>query len=209
MRTSRKKKFSEFTGSEAFRALQIKHLLPWDIEYMPRKPSAFYHEKMRRLHKHFALSGSEEAKKLLIDAVCEEAMEGYDRLKIWKAAKLETEGMTGYADYLVAPNYDYLDLPLLCIVEAKKDDFEKGRAQCLVEMKACRENNEQRGLAIEVYGIVTNGEGWKCYRYDLEGRVAETQQVGLAHLEDILGQLSTIFAACEKQLCLLNETEKS
>jgi len=125
MASRRKKKFSGFTEAEAFQALNIKHLHLWSIRFTPRKPTDFYQEKMRRLHKHFALSGTEEAKKLLIDAICEEAMEGFEHLKIWKAAKLESDTMTGYADYLIAPNYAYLDTPFLCIVEAKKDDMDR------------------------------------------------------------------------------------
>ncbi len=125
MASRRKKKFSDFIEAVAFQALNIKYLHLWSIQFTPRKPSDFYHEKMRRLHKHFALSGTEEAKKLLIDAICEEAMEGFEHSKIWNVAKFEIDAMTGYVDYLVAPNYAYLDMPFLCIVEAKKDDFEK------------------------------------------------------------------------------------
>ncbi len=50
-------------------------------------------------------------------------------MKIWKGAQLTDETASGYVDYLVAQRKRYLEAPFLCIVEAKKDDFEQGLAQ--------------------------------------------------------------------------------
>ena len=36
--------------------------------------------------------------------------------------------LTGQVDYLVAPKRAYLSTPLLCVVEAKKDDLKQGLA---------------------------------------------------------------------------------
>jgi hypothetical protein len=49
-------------------------------------------------------------------------------------------------------------------VEAKKDDFGQGLAQCLVEMQACQWRNTQINKKIDVFGIVTNGDTWKAYK---------------------------------------------
>jgi hypothetical protein len=91
----------------------------------------------------FDLHNCEESKKLMIDAICEEALQEFKHLKIWKGAPLSDEETSGYVDYLIAERKAYLEAPFLCIVEAKKDDFEQGLAQCLVEMKACRYSNQQ------------------------------------------------------------------
>ena len=85
------------------------------------------------------------------------AVSQHPNLKVWKAAVLNTDTLTGVADYLIAPRLAYLTTPLLCVVEAKRDDFERGRAQCLAEMVACRENNHHEGHDIEIFGIVSNG----------------------------------------------------
>jgi hypothetical protein len=42
---------------------------------------------------------------------------------------LSTDTLTGKADYVMAPHRAYLETPLLCVAEAKKDDFERGAAQ--------------------------------------------------------------------------------
>jgi hypothetical protein len=54
---------------------------------------------------------------------------------------------------------------------AKKDDFEQGLAQCLVEMQACQWQNHQVSHDADILGIVTNGEGWQFYKLLLTGVV--------------------------------------
>lgn len=109
----------------------------WTITVKPVQASDFFHERLTRLKRFFDLRSYEESKKLLIDAICEEALEPTHHLKIWKGAALKSNRATGNVNYLIAENKAYLDAPFLCIIEAKKDDFEQRLAQCLVEMQAC------------------------------------------------------------------------
>lgn len=194
-----RKNFSSFDANEALQELQVTELIRWEIETPPYQPSAFLPERLRRLE-NFDLSFSERAKELLIDAFCEEIVENHPQLKIWKAAPLQSDDLTGQVDYLIAPRRAYLATPLLCVVEAKKDDFEKGLAQCLVEMKACRWNTEQAGRLMDMYGIVTNGEVWKFYKLTVEKQVFETLPYSLGDRDRILGILEQVFARCEENL---------
>jgi hypothetical protein len=195
----RKRNFSSFRYRDAFKQLNITQLIPWHIEYNPIGPSDFFQQHLQRL-KRFDLTTSEEAKKLMIDAILAEAIQSSERLKIWKAAALESDTLTGEVDYLIAENRAYLEAPFLCIVEAKKDDFEQGLAQCLVEMQACQWNDQQLGSIIDVFGIVTNGEGWKFYKLTTEHRVYETLLYSLSDIESVLGLLDYIFQQCEQNL---------
>ncbi len=194
-----KKNFSSFNWTSAFKELGIDELLRWEVGFQPLPPSDFFKERWRRLEV-FDLTNSERAKELLIDAICEEVIQPYRKLKIWKAAPLESDELIGQADYLAAPRRAYLEAPLLCVVEAKKDDFEKGLAQCLVEMKACQWNNRQQGKDLDIYGIVTNGEGWRFYKLSTAGEVYETLPQSLGAIENIFGLLSHVFAKCEEAL---------
>ena len=103
-------------------------------------------------------------------------------------------------DYLVAPRLDLPTTPFLCIVEAKKDDFEKGLAQCLVELHTCAQINAKKKKTQELFGIVTNAEGWKFYRRDPTGAFYETPLHALTHLQQLLGILDYVFARCEENL---------
>ncbi|NOT59866.1 MAG: hypothetical protein HOP19_06525 [Acidobacteria bacterium] len=194
-----KKNFSSFTTDEAFQELQLQALKKWKVESPSFQVSPFFAEHLRRLDS-FDLTSSESAKELLIDAFCQEVLEQHPQLKIWKSATLQSDTLTGQVDYLVAPKMGYVTQPLLCVIEAKKDDFEAGQAQCLVEMKAARWKNEQAGKPIDIYGVVTNGGSWVFYKYAIDGQVYETLPYAIADQEKVLSLLSQVFAFCEANI---------
>jgi hypothetical protein len=196
---NRKKSFSSFTYKEAFKYLGITELNRWTIEAEPVPVSDFFRQRLERLQR-FDLESLEVSKTLLIDAICEEGLETSQRLKVWKGAYLEGEDVCGNADYLIAERRAYLERPYVCVIEAKKDDFEQGAAQCLVEMKACQWVNQQQGREIDIYGIVTNGEGWKFYRLAVNGGVSESLLTGVGDMSMLLGRLRVFFELCEQNL---------
>jgi hypothetical protein len=173
----RKKPFSSFTYKEAFKYLGVNELQRWHIEAAPVPISDFFKQRLERLQR-FDL----------------------ESLKVWKGAYLEGETVCGNADYLIAERRAYLEAPFVCVIEAKKDDFEQGAAQCLVEMKTCQWVNQQLGKRVDVYGIVTNGEGWKFYRMTVDGMVSESLLYGIGEMSILLGLLRSVFQQCEKNL---------
>ncbi len=97
----RKKPFSSFTYREAFKHLGVTELKRWVIEAQPIPISDFFRQRLERLQR-FDLESLEVSKTLLIDAICEEGLEGFNRLKVWKGAYLEGDDVCGNADYLIA-----------------------------------------------------------------------------------------------------------
>ncbi|MCK5522148.1 MAG: hypothetical protein KAI83_03350 [Thiomargarita sp.] len=82
-------------------------------------------------------------------------------LKVWSHLSYnvdEEKGLVGEPDYLIAPKTKYgaMARPSLCIIEAKRDDFDQGWAQALSEMVA----SSLLGASI-CYGIVTTGAIWQ------------------------------------------------
>lgn len=198
---ARKKSFSSFTYREALQHLGIGEVQRWQLVAEPVPISDFFRQRLDRLQR-FDLESLEVSKTLLIDAICEEGLEGFDRLKVWKGAYLEGETTCGNADYLIAKRLGYLEAPFVCVIEAKKDDFEQGAAQCLVEMKACQWSNQALGRELIIYGIVTNGEGWKFYRLEPSGIVSETFLYGIGEMSILLGLLRSLFQLCSLNLSL-------
>lgn len=195
----RKKSFSSFSYKEAFKQLGITELKRWTLAAEPVPISDFFRQRLERLQR-FDLESLEVSKTLLIDAICEEGLEGFDRLKVWKGAYLEGETVCGNVDYLIAERRAYLEAPFACVIEAKKDDFEQGAAQCLVEMQACQWVNQQLGQGMEIYGIVTNGEGWKFYKLTVAGEVQESLLHGIGEMSILLGLLRAFFQLCQRNL---------
>jgi hypothetical protein len=190
-----KRNDSALTLQEAMSLLGREASFVWDMAAPPRPPSPFLQEAMRRL-KGVDLQTSEQAKTLLIDALFAELVSQYTQLKIWKAAPLQTDRLAGVADYLMAPHRAYRETPLLCGTEAKRDDFEKGRIQCLAERYACQWNNRQQSVDVDIYGIVSSGQGWVFYKLTQSGDIYETSLYGFEALPDILGALDYVFGQC-------------
>jgi len=196
---SKKKSFSSFKFDEAFKQLGITQLKQWTLEKVSLEPSSFFQQYMERL-KVFDTRRSEESKKFIIDALLLEVAPQFPTLKTWKGAPLESDLLQGEADYLVTENQAFIETPMLCVIEAKKDDFEQGLAQCLVEMQACQWQNIQAGRQIEILGIVSNGQGWVFYKLDINGQVFESATYSLGDLPLLLGVLHYVFQECEKNL---------
>lgn len=196
---SRRRNCSSFSLDDAIKEVSIKKLMPWFVEADPIEPSDLFKAILDRL-KQFDTRSNERGRELIIDAILAEAIVSFKHLKIWKGAPLNSDELNGEADYLITDDKDYLESPFLCVVEAKKDDFEKGLAQCLVEMKVCWLNNLDLGRKIEVLGIVTNGSGWKFYRWAGIGKVYETSMYGEHEMPAVFGALHHVLQRCDRLL---------
>jgi hypothetical protein len=53
---------------------------------------------------------------------------------------------------------------------------------------------------VEVLGIVTNGTGWKFYRWAAIGQVYETTMYGEHEMSVLLGALNQVLAMCDGYL---------
>ena len=194
-KTPAKRKYSGLTLKDAMQLLGRETFTAWQPNAPARPPSDILPAILRGL-RSFDLS-SDAGKLLLMDALFAEVVPDYPNLKVWKAAVLDTDTLTGVADYLIAPHRAYLETPLLCVTEAKRDDFERGQAQCLAEMYACAWNNRQAGREGDVYGIVSNGQGWLFYKWG-GGDVYETEQIAISDLPRLLGILDYVCGECAR-----------
>jgi hypothetical protein len=85
----------------------------------------------------------------------------YERSNVWSHVSYnvdEKKGLVGEPDYLIAPRTKYggMARPSLCIIEAKRDDFEEGWAQALAAMVASSLLDAKL-----CYGVVTTGKTWE------------------------------------------------
>ena len=68
------------------------------------------------------------------------------------------KGLLGEPDYLIAPVTEYggMAIPPLCIIEAKKQDWDEGWTQALAEMVAASLKGAEK-----CYSVVTTGKIWQ------------------------------------------------
>ena len=78
----------------------------------------------------------------------------------------KSKGLTGECDFILARDVDSyeINLPIISIVEAKKDDIEQGVAQCASQLLGARIYNEESTPVEVLYGCVTNSREWRFLR---------------------------------------------
>ena len=81
--------------------------------------------------------------------------------------------------------------PLIMLVEAKKNDFEQGWAQCLAELVAAQKINADSD--VPVYGIVSDGTFWQFGR--LVGDAFTQNQINFSvdNLPVLFGAINAVF----------------
>lgn len=200
--TRAKRNFSGLTLREAMRYAGQGNFIPWQIGAEPRTPSVRLTETLERFD-WFGVIYSEASKLLFIDALLVEIVPNFAHLRVWKDEPINTDTLVGVADYLLCPKLAYVETPLLCAIEAKKDDFTQGAAQCVGEMVACRNANKADGHDIDIYGIVSNGQTWEFYRLAQTGEIYQTAQYGMFALPELLGALYHVCAACDANVPLV------
>ncbi|MCY7375739.1 MAG: hypothetical protein LH472_07175 [Pyrinomonadaceae bacterium] len=126
-----------------------------------------------------------------------------DKFVLWIQKSFSYDAkLNGTPDYLVATKSPLgktvFAKPLLGVVEAKKNDFEVGWAQCLAELIAIQKVNADEETP--VYGIVTDGERWQFGKFQ---RNLLTRQIAGFTIDDLpalFGALHFIFQSISKNV---------
>jgi hypothetical protein len=125
----------------------------------------------------------------------------HEKLRVWSHQALRyDDDLYGEPDYFISywPSsviQSLISIPLLAIVEAKKQDFEKGWGQCLAEMIACQKINNDENLII--YGIVSTGIIWEFGQLQNSKFTQNTITYSLSNPQLLAGILDYIFGQCE------------
>jgi hypothetical protein len=124
-----------------------------------------------------------------------------DALSIWSHVPLGVEDpLVGVPDYFFSrrsPLGRVRDQPYVLVVEAKKDDFEAGWAQCLAAMLAAQRMNDHPARI--VYGCVSSGMSWEFGKLDGQMLTQEIRQYGLSDLPDLFAAWNYVFVQAKEQ----------
>jgi hypothetical protein len=159
--------FTQFkTLAEVVKTYQL-HFTKADFQFrLTQSAPVILKEDLRFTFDYIACDVSEAAIcENLIYPVLKAAWKPYaDILALWSHQAIEyNETLSGIPDYLISKRSELglivLESPYLAVVEAKKDDFTGGWAQCGLEMYTMQQMNNDEKLP--VYGIVSNGKIWE------------------------------------------------
>ncbi len=126
------------------------------------------------------------------------------KLGLWSHMRFdvsEEEGLVGIPDFLIAPVSDIgttFTKPIICVAEAKKDDFIAGWGQALAIMIATQKYNQSDH---DIYGIVTTGKIWEIGKLSKNDLTLETTSYSSTeNLQKLFNVLNWLFSESSKVL---------
>ncbi len=162
------------------------------------EPSSHFREELEFNQKNIDVFTSEAARtELVITPILREVYKNFhEHYSFWIQKPIAyNEKLSGTPDYLIATRSalgkTVLDVPLVVVVEAKKNDFEQGWGQCLAELVAVQRINDDALRA--VYGIVTDGELWKFGKLVANTFVGNLDGYTVGDLAELFGAIHFIF----------------
>ncbi len=108
--------------------------------------------------------------------------------------------MSGTPDYFIATKSELgmtvVGIPLIILVEAKKNDFEQGWGQCLAELVAAQKINDAPD--VPVYGIVSDGERWQFGQLVDDSFTQNRTTFSIDNLPALFGAINAVFKAASE-----------
>ncbi len=143
----------------------------------------------------------------LVYPILKEVWKPYaEELQLWCHTPLNCDAdLSGIPDYFLARRSPLgtpvIDKPYLMVVEAKRDDFEWGWAQCLAAMVAGLKLNNIPGQIM--YGIATNGRTWEFGKVEGNRFTQNVQPFTLFDLDQLCAAINFLFDQCRRQLATM------
>jgi hypothetical protein len=126
-------------------------------------------------------------------------------LPVWSHLRLdvsEAEGLVGIPDFIIAPASNIgttFKNPIICVSEAKQENFNEGWGQTVAEMVAAQKFNNNQDL--EIFGIVTTGNIWQFGKLENSRLTLEVVAYSaVENLQQLLNILNWMFQTAKSNL---------
>lgn len=111
------------------------------------------------------------------------------------------ELLSGTPDYMLSKRSPLgktvLEMPIVIIVEAKKNDFEQGWGQCLAELVASQKLNQAPEQP--VYGILTDGNLWQFGYLQADLFTKDDRNYTIDRIQEVYGALEYLLTRIEQE----------
>lgn len=195
--------FSDFkTISEVLEKFRITYTVKDFVEIDENScpPSEQFLEEFEFCMQHIDIYASEAARcEAIIFPILKEVYKPYAKdYALWiKKAISYDETLSGTPDYLIATRSELglpvVGIPLIILVEAKKNDFDMGWGQCIAEMLAAQKINGDPDTL--VYGIVSDGTMWQFGKLIGDAFIRDRASVTMDNLPYLFGAIDAVFKA--------------
>lgn len=136
-------------------------------QVVPITPSAWLVEALERANSIGFGSEKSRSERLVTPILLELAKRNEHKFAILSGAYLDVDparGLNGECDFIFSFTrlQDFVQAPVFCITEAKKQDVEQGTAQCAAQLVgAARLNERDKQPISRLYGCSTTGIEWR------------------------------------------------
>ena len=198
--------FSDYkTIAQVQEEYSIKYLEADFIEIADLKPSDLFVKEFEFSEQNMDIYTSEYSRcENIIYPILREVYKTFtDKYTLWSHKSITYDAkLNGTPDYLFSTKSELgktvVGLPIVIVVEAKKNDFREGWGQCLAELIAVQKLNKAEELP--VYGIVTDGELWQFGKLVSDEFTKSKLRITITDLDKIFGTISFLLSS-------KNETE--
>lgn len=136
----------------------------------------------------------------LVTPVLMELLENNDlSFTVYSGMSLDADnkqGLNGECDFILSHSSDryMVTAPIFTIVEAKKQDIEKGVTQCAAQLLGARLFNEQEGTPLNssLYGCSTTGIEWNFLKLEGNDLIVDIKRYYINMPAQLLGVLQRI-----------------
>ncbi len=197
--------FSEFKSlSQAIQELQVVYHEDDFITELSFSVSDYFKDDLSLVMREGVVNNSEYAIcENLIYPVLKEVWKTYrESFLLWSHESLTyTDKLSGFPEYVLARRSPLgkvvFDQPYFFIIEAKQDKFDQGWGQCLAEMYAAQQLNQEE---ITIYGLVSNGLQWQFGRLEANQFTQNITFYSIQKLDSLFAALNDVFLQCQQQL---------
>jgi hypothetical protein len=202
--------FSDYKNiAQVQKEFQIRYQEESFIVVQRMEPTIHFREEYEFNQKNIDVFTSEAARtELVIMPILREVYKNfYEYYSFWIQKPIAyNDKLSGTPDYLIATRSalgkTVLELPLVVVVEAKKNDFEQGWGQCLAELVAAQKINDNPDRSI--YGIVTDGELWKFGKLVGNIFISNLEGYTVGDLAELFGAIDFIFRSISQDSSLFS-----
>ena len=193
--------FSDYKSiSQVQQEYQIRYAEAHFIDAKRAAVSSIFQAEFDFSLEHIDVFTSEAARsESVIFPILREAYKPHkDKFSFWIQKSIQFNAvLSGTPDYLFGTKSKLgktvLEFPLVLIAEAKKNDFEQGWGQCLIELITAQKlNNDSQKI---VYGIVTDGKLWEFARLQEQVFTKHSQSYTIDDLPLLFGVLEFVLKA--------------
>jgi hypothetical protein len=178
------------------------------VTLLERPISAILREELDFAENHANFRNSEAAVcETLIFPILKEVWKSYlQDLMLWSHEPLHyDDDLSGIPDYFVSRRSSLgrwgAEPPYVVVIEAKRDDFLRGWAQCLAALLAAQKLNNLPELTL--YGITTNGRSWEFGKLEGSTFTRDTRAFAWSYAEQLCAALHFVFERCQSQVSRL------